>query len=106
MTELVARRDGILSSRGAERRGIPAFPCAYRCATDSAYTAARSTGSRDDWGDTPAIALGSRVSHAQFGEGIVTAAEGQGNHARVQIHFEDAGSKWLVLAYANLVVLG
>ncbi|MFO1496722.1 MAG: DNA helicase II [Lysobacterales bacterium] len=68
--------------------------------------AARSTGSRDDWGDTPAIALGSRVSHAQFGEGIVTAAEGQGNHARVQIHFEDAGSKWLVLAYANLVVLG
>ena len=29
--------------------------------------------------------------------------EGQGAHARVQVNFEDAGSKWLVVAYANLV---
>ena len=28
--------------------------------------------------------------------------EGQGEHARVQVQFEQAGSKWLVLAYANL----
>jgi len=28
--------------------------------------------------------------------------EGQGEHARVQVRFERAGSKWLVLAYANL----
>ena len=59
-----------------------------------------------DWGDEPGIALGSQVSHAQFGEGVVVAAEGQGSHARVQVNFEDVGSKWLVLAYANLVVLG
>ena len=28
--------------------------------------------------------------------------EGGGTHARVQVNFDDAGSKWLVLAYANL----
>ena len=29
-------------------------------------------------------------------------AEGSGAHARVQVNFESAGAKWLVLAYANL----
>jgi DNA helicase-2/ATP-dependent DNA helicase PcrA len=28
--------------------------------------------------------------------------EGQGAHARVQVNFEEAGTKWLVLSYANL----
>lgn len=60
----------------------------------------------DDWGDRPAISLGSRVSHAVFGEGVVVGSEGSGTHARVQVNFEDHGSKWLVMAYANLVVLG
>ncbi|MEE9422973.1 MAG: DNA helicase II [Gammaproteobacteria bacterium] len=46
--------------------------------------------------------LGQRVSHANFGEGVVLNYEGQGSHARVQVNFEAAGSKWLVVAYANL----
>jgi DNA helicase-2/ATP-dependent DNA helicase PcrA len=46
--------------------------------------------------------LGQRVTHARFGEGVVLNVEGSGNHARVQVNFERAGSKWLVLAYANL----
>jgi DNA helicase-2/ATP-dependent DNA helicase PcrA len=46
--------------------------------------------------------LGQRVSHARFGEGVVLNVEGSGSHARVQVNFETAGSKWLVLAYANL----
>ncbi|NIR30031.1 MAG: DNA helicase II [Gammaproteobacteria bacterium] len=46
--------------------------------------------------------LGQRVMHRTFGEGVVLKYEGQGAHARVQVNFEDAGSKWLVLAYANL----
>ena len=37
-----------------------------------------------------------------FGMGIVLDQEGRGKQARVQVNFEDAGSKWLVLAYANL----
>jgi DNA helicase-2/ATP-dependent DNA helicase PcrA len=32
--------------------------------------------------------------------------EGQGNNARVQVNFDAVGSKWLVLSYANLEVLG
>jgi DNA helicase-2/ATP-dependent DNA helicase PcrA len=46
--------------------------------------------------------LGQRVRHPRFGEGVVLNAEGQGNGARVQVNFEDAGAKWLVVAYANL----
>ncbi|MCE5232819.1 MAG: 3'-5' exonuclease [Mizugakiibacter sp.] len=49
--------------------------------------------------------LGQRVRHASFGEGVVVAAEGSGAHTRVQVNFEDAGAKWLVLAYANLTAL-
>jgi len=49
--------------------------------------------------------LGSRVTHAKFGEGIVTSSEGDGAHARVQVNFDDSGSKWLVIAYANLQTL-
>ena len=46
--------------------------------------------------------LGTRVRHAKFGEGVVLSIEGQGEHARVQVNFQGDGSKWLVLAYANL----
>ena len=49
-----------------------------------------------------AIRLGGRVHHNKFGDGTVITIEGQGEYARVQINFEDLGSKWLVLAYANL----
>jgi DNA helicase-2/ATP-dependent DNA helicase PcrA len=46
--------------------------------------------------------LGCRVRHAMFGDGVVLGVEGQGAQARVQVNFEGAGMKWLVLAYANL----
>ena len=49
------------------------------------------------------LRLGQRVRHPRFGEGVVLMCEGQGAHARVQVNFEAAGSKWLVVAYANLV---
>ena len=46
--------------------------------------------------------LGQRVVHARFGEGVVLNLEGHGSHARIQVNFQAAGSKWLVVAYANL----
>ncbi|MBJ6979066.1 DNA helicase II [Luteimonas sp. MC1895] len=52
--------------------------------------------------ETPGIAVGQGVSHARFGTGVVTDIEGAGAHARVQVNFDEAGSKWLVMAYANL----
>jgi DNA helicase-2/ATP-dependent DNA helicase PcrA len=51
---------------------------------------------------TPGIHVGQNVRHPTFGSGFVTDVEGGGAHARVQVNFDAAGSKWLVLAYANL----
>ena len=51
------------------------------------------------------VKLGQRVSHPSFGEGVVVSAEGSGAHTRLQINFENAGSKWLVAAYAKLTPL-
>jgi len=48
------------------------------------------------------LSIGQRVLHQKFGEGIVLNYEGQGSHARVEVNFDHAGSKWLVLSYANL----
>ena len=49
--------------------------------------------------------LGTRVRHGKFGEGVVLTIEGQGPHARVQVNFEQQGSKWLMLQYANLELM-
>ncbi len=48
------------------------------------------------------LSLGQRVLHGKFGEGVVTNYEGSGAHARVQVHFDSEGAKWLVIGYANL----
>ncbi len=52
------------------------------------------------------LKLGQRVAHGKFGEGIILNYEGQGENARVQVNFDAVGSKWLVLSYAKLEVLG
>ena len=46
--------------------------------------------------------VGQRVSHAKFGAGIILNLEGQGGQSRVQVNFENAGSKWLMADLANL----
>ncbi|KTD65008.1 DNA helicase II [Legionella shakespearei DSM 23087] len=50
--------------------------------------------------------LGQAVVHAKFGQGVILAMEGSGAHTRVQVKFSEHGVKWLVLAYANLTVVG
>ena len=73
---------------------------------------ARPTPTRqyDRWGrhqelETPVVSLGQNVRHPLFGVGTVVNAEGSGPQARVQVNFENEGSKWLVLAYAKLETL-
>jgi DNA helicase II / ATP-dependent DNA helicase PcrA len=51
------------------------------------------------------VRLGQRVRHSRFGEGIVLNCEGSGAHARIQVNFENAGPKWLVVAYAKLELM-
>jgi DNA helicase-2/ATP-dependent DNA helicase PcrA len=52
------------------------------------------------------LSLGQQVYHSIFGVGTIVNFEGQGSSARVQVNFEDEGSKWLVLQYANLQLQG
>jgi DNA helicase-2/ATP-dependent DNA helicase PcrA len=52
-----------------------------------------------------AFALGQRVLHPLFGEGVVLDFEGRGSHARIEVNFDGEGSKWLVLQYARLEAL-
>ena len=72
----------------------PAWRGADASADSSSHTGAS--------GSAAGVRLGTRVRHAKFGEGVVLGIEGQGEHARVQVNFNGAGAKWLVLAYANL----
>ena len=60
-----------------------------------------STTSHEAFSDS-GFSLGMRVAHNKFGDGTVLNYEGSGDSARVQVNFDDFGSKWLVLAYANL----
>ncbi len=67
----------------------PAMPTSPRIGVDRAEA---DTG----------LFVGQRVNHARFGDGIVLNLEGQGPQSRVQVNFEDAGSKWLIASMANL----
>lgn len=55
--------------------------------------------------DIQGLKLGQRVMHAKFGEGTITAQEGSGENSRLQVHFMDVGSKWLMTTYAHLEVI-
>lgn len=46
--------------------------------------------------------MGQKVVHGKFGTGIIVNFEGTGSDARVQVNFENSGSKWLLLEYAKL----
>ena len=61
-------------------------------------------GSRVPLEKPPGLNLGSRVTHPKFGDGIVLNIEGGGPQARVQVNFDDVGTKWLVMAFAKLEV--
>ncbi|MEL0102331.1 MAG: DNA helicase II [Gammaproteobacteria bacterium] len=51
------------------------------------------------------VLIGKRVSHKKFGEGVVVSAEGSEANTRVEVYFDDYGSKWLILAIANLEII-
>ena len=72
---------------------------------------ARSSGGSSNFSSGSSIAqeypyaLGQRVSHAMFGEGTVLQFEGQGPGLRIQVNFDEQGSKWLVASFAKLEAL-
>ena len=48
------------------------------------------------------FAIGQSVFHKVFGNGVILGVEGMGGNSRVQVNFEDSGTKWLVTSYAGL----
>jgi DNA helicase-2/ATP-dependent DNA helicase PcrA len=46
--------------------------------------------------------LGDRVRHAKFGEGTILSFDGDGDRTRIEIKFQNAGTKWLMLSFAHL----
>jgi DNA helicase-2/ATP-dependent DNA helicase PcrA len=62
----------------------------------------RTDVGRADGESENGMRLGDHVRHQKFGDGVVLSIEGRGQYTRVQVNFEAVGSKWLVLAYANL----
>jgi len=59
----------------------------------------------EDPARTPArfpYAIGSRVVHARYGEGVVAGYQGQGAEAEIRISFPRIGDKWFILEYARL----
>ena len=61
-----------------------------------------SSGVAQEQFDSTGFRLGQRVLHHKFGEGTVLNYEGVGPQSRIQVNFDEAGSKWLVVAYARL----
>lgn len=72
------------SNSGGESAGV----------SRTAYNPAKSSGG--EW------RIGQNVSHAKFGAGVIINYEGSGSDARVQVNFDHAGTKWLLLEYAKL----
>lgn len=57
----------------------------------------------DEWDQTgEGFCLGQRVCHPKFGQGTVIDHEGNGERARIHVHFDSYGSKWLAMAFAKL----
>ena len=73
----------------------------YRCGS-LVNTDSDSLDDRMDGNEQSPYYLGQRVNHSDFGEGIVLNYEGSGKQARIQVSFSEVGSKWLMVAYANL----
>ncbi len=82
----------------------------FRKPEDVPYTGTKPTGGMDNgngYADAKREAgtgfrVGQSVFHNKFGEGVITALEGEGADARANINFKRHGAKWLALAVAKL----
>ncbi|WP_454711146.1 UvrD-helicase domain-containing protein [Cupriavidus nantongensis] len=82
----------------------------FRKPEDVPYTGTRPTGGMDrgnGYADAKREAgtgfrVGQSVFHNKFGEGVITALEGEGADARANINFKRHGAKWLALSVAKL----
>jgi DNA helicase-2/ATP-dependent DNA helicase PcrA len=83
---------------GMASAGYGGYPRSSRQAAAKPAGVAQVPSRRDAGG----LRVGQLVAHAKFGQGVITATEGNGSDARVQVNFGRAGVKWLLLAVAKL----
>ncbi|MEM7203328.1 MAG: UvrD-helicase domain-containing protein [Planctomycetota bacterium] len=67
-------------------------------------------GDEDDLGDFGEVEpievqIGARVSHREYGEGVVVRASGRGRSARVVVRFAEGNERTLLLEHANLEIV-
>lgn len=90
-------------------RFIGEIPSEYlneiRSSNFSRYSYATTTSNATQNENTTGLNPGQLVRHPKFGDGVIINLEGHGEHARVQVNFQQAGTKWLISAYANLEAL-
>ncbi len=80
-------------------RDLPAETVqAVRARTSHAHRASGTYDEHDDTGLYP----GQQVSHPTFGSGVILDTEGHGASARAQVKFATVGTKWLIIAMADL----
>jgi len=70
--------------------------------TNINYTSREIIGNEIKPKNNGQLSIGALVKHNKFGLGTILNFEGEGDSARVQIKFSNAGTKWLICAYAKL----
>lgn len=87
----------ILAERAKSKITRPTSNYSYSepAATPTRFTEAKLSGDTK-W------RLGMRVNHKKFGSGVILNYEGNNEHLRLQVKFDQHGTKWLVANYANL----
>ncbi len=85
----------------------PSVDYASSYSGDTSYSPRRAKRARNNVrprqsSNTTGLDIGQRVKHSKFGLGTVLDFEGDGNHTRVQVRFENGETKWLVASYAKL----
>ena len=55
--------------------------------------------------DLSGLYVGAKVRHDRFGEGEVTAIEGDGGNAKATVSFAHFGQKQLLLKFARLTIV-
>ncbi len=88
------------------RKDKPAAPPSFqRPSANSAPRLIPSSPNRSASGDSgskPAYAVGTRVRHAKYGQGLIIKREGDGEDAKLTINFPGYGTKKMIAKFAGL----
>ena len=97
--------EGAFRTFGTGSAAKPARPAPSPSSAPVRYGNAGMGAPQQPRKDTSGFAVGVRVRHARFGEGVVTAMRGAGANVIITVSFEKAGNKDLAAALAPLEIL-